>query len=159
MPEPQQGRIPGTSAIYSTGPGITGSLLHWARPGIESTISCFLVGFTSAASRWELLTYVKQCFILDLPCDTLFNSLILFLVQHCSLLGTYRIWSLPWSLLVPWDWFHLLAVGNNPLLQMGMYTFSIVTSWGLLILCVCPTSTKVTTQKMNLNVNGELFIN
>ena len=30
------------------------SLTHWVRPGIESTLSWFLVGFVSAALRWEL---------------------------------------------------------------------------------------------------------
>ena len=33
----------------------SGSLTHWARPGIEPEISWFLVGFVSAVPQWELL--------------------------------------------------------------------------------------------------------
>ena len=32
----------------------TGSLAHWARPGIEPASSWILVGFVSAAPQWEL---------------------------------------------------------------------------------------------------------
>ena len=35
-------------------PQLTGSLTHWARPGIEPTTSWFLVGFVSAVPRWKL---------------------------------------------------------------------------------------------------------
>ena len=55
MPQPQQRQIWATSAIYTIACGNTGSLNHWARPGIEPTTPWFLVGFVSAAPRRELL--------------------------------------------------------------------------------------------------------
>ena len=161
MSEPQQGRIPAASATYTTAHGITRSLSPWLRPGLKLTISCFLIGFTAGMPWWELLTFgqtVLSFFFLDHPLGILFKILLLFPVEYCSLLFTYRIWSLSWSLVIC-DWFHLFAVGNNVLLQMGVYTFSMVTYWGLLIFCMCPTSTTGTAQKLNVNVNGELFIN
>ena len=42
------------SKLYTTAHGNTGSLTHWARPGIEPETSWFLVGFASAAPWWEL---------------------------------------------------------------------------------------------------------
>ena len=42
---PQQHGIRATSATYTTANGNTGSLTHWARPGIESVSSWILVGF------------------------------------------------------------------------------------------------------------------
>ena len=38
---------------YTTAHGNTGSLIHWLRPGIDPVSSWFLVGFISAAPRWE----------------------------------------------------------------------------------------------------------
>ena len=43
---------------YTTVHGNTGSLTHWARPGIEPETSWFLVGFISAVPWWELLTWL-----------------------------------------------------------------------------------------------------
>ena len=37
-----------------TAQGNTGSLTHWARPGIEPTTAQFLVRFISAGPQWEL---------------------------------------------------------------------------------------------------------
>ena len=37
IPQPQQHRIQTTSVTYTTAHGNTGSLTHWARPGIEPT--------------------------------------------------------------------------------------------------------------------------
>ena len=45
MPEPQQRGIRAASATYTPAHSNTGSLTHWARPGIESATSRFLVGF------------------------------------------------------------------------------------------------------------------
>jgi len=39
---------------YTTGHGNAGSLTHWARPGMKSTASSFLVGFVSAVPQQEL---------------------------------------------------------------------------------------------------------
>ena len=58
-PQPQQRRIWAASATYTTALGNAGSLTHWARPGIEPATSWFLVGFVSAAPRWELPNYVS----------------------------------------------------------------------------------------------------
>ena len=44
---------------YTTAYGNTGSLTHWARPGMEPETSWFLVGFISAVPRWELLEIFK----------------------------------------------------------------------------------------------------
>ena len=41
-------------ATYTTAHGITGSLTHWVRPGIEPTTSRFLVGFISTVPWQEL---------------------------------------------------------------------------------------------------------
>ena len=54
-PQPQQRGIRAVSSTYTTAHGKAGSLTNWARPGIESTTSWFLVGFISAAPIWELL--------------------------------------------------------------------------------------------------------
>ena len=43
------------SMTYTTAHGNTGSLTHWARPGIEPTSSWILVMFISAAPQQELL--------------------------------------------------------------------------------------------------------
>jgi len=47
MPEPQQRRIWAVSATYTTTHSNTGSLTHWARPGIEPATSWFLMGFVN----------------------------------------------------------------------------------------------------------------
>ena len=50
-PQPQQWRIQAASATYTTAHDNTGSLIHWARPGIESAFSWILV---SSVPQWEL---------------------------------------------------------------------------------------------------------
>ena len=45
--QPQQCGIPAASATYTTAHGNTGSLTHWARPGIEPASSWILVGFVN----------------------------------------------------------------------------------------------------------------
>ena len=47
-----------TSATYTTAHGNTGSLTHWARPGVEPPTSWFLVGFVATVPWWELLFHV-----------------------------------------------------------------------------------------------------
>ena len=54
-PQPQPCRIRATSATSTTAHGNARSLTHWARSGIEPTISWFLVRFISAAPQRELL--------------------------------------------------------------------------------------------------------
>ena len=49
----RQRQIRAASAIHTTAHGNTGSLSHWVRPGIEPTISWFLVGFVSSEPRWK----------------------------------------------------------------------------------------------------------
>ena len=53
-PQLQQCRIQASSATYTTAHGSTRSLTHWARPGIETAPSWFLVRFVYAVSRQEL---------------------------------------------------------------------------------------------------------
>ena len=43
-----------TSVTYTTAHGNTGSLTHWARPGIKPESSRILVRFISTAPQWEL---------------------------------------------------------------------------------------------------------
>ena len=50
-PEPQQRGIQGPSATYTTAHGNTGSLTHWARPGIQPATSWFLIRF---ANHWAM---------------------------------------------------------------------------------------------------------
>ena len=45
--EPQQRGIWAVSATHSTAHGNTGSLIHWARPGMEPATPWFLVGFVN----------------------------------------------------------------------------------------------------------------
>ena len=45
------------SANYTTAHGNTGSLTHWARPGIESASSWILVRFLSSEPQQELSTF------------------------------------------------------------------------------------------------------
>ena len=47
-PQPQQYRIQATYATYTTANGNAGSLIHWARPGIEPATSWFLAKLISA---------------------------------------------------------------------------------------------------------------
>ena len=44
-PQPQQCRIRASSATYTTAHSNSGSLIHWARPGIKLATSWFLVRF------------------------------------------------------------------------------------------------------------------
>ena len=53
-PQPQQRRIRAASVTYTTAQGNTRSLTHSARPGMEPTTSCLLVGFVSEAPPQEL---------------------------------------------------------------------------------------------------------
>ena len=46
-----QRRIQATSATYTTAHGNTGSITHWARPGVEPETSWFLVGFVNHCAK------------------------------------------------------------------------------------------------------------
>ena len=69
MPHPQQLRVWATPATYITALGNTGSLTHWARPGIEPASSWMPVRFisTSTEPQWELLRTVS--YLPDLSCS------------------------------------------------------------------------------------------
>ena len=56
MTQPQQRGIQAMSVTYTTIQDNTGSLTHWARPGIEPASLWILVGFVSIALQWELPT-------------------------------------------------------------------------------------------------------
>ena len=65
MPQPQQHSIRAVSTTYTAAHGNTGSLTHWARPGIKPATSRFLVGFVSVnhdgrSSSLRFLTWVKS---------------------------------------------------------------------------------------------------
>ena len=49
-----RGQIGATAAGLHHSHSNAGSLTQWAKPGIEPQTSWFLVGFVSAAPRWEL---------------------------------------------------------------------------------------------------------
>ena len=53
-PEPQQCQIGAVSGTYTTAHSKAGCLTRWARPGIDSATSWFLVGFLPAAPWQEL---------------------------------------------------------------------------------------------------------
>ena len=53
-PQPQQRRIWAASVTYTMAHGNTGSLTHWARPGVEPTSLWILVRFVTAEPWWEL---------------------------------------------------------------------------------------------------------
>ena len=53
-PEPQQRQIQDAPETYTTAQHNPGSLIHWARPGIESATLWSLVRFASAEPRQEL---------------------------------------------------------------------------------------------------------
>ena len=50
--QPQQQGILATSTTNTTARSNTGSLTHWARPGIKATSSWILVGLISAVAQW-----------------------------------------------------------------------------------------------------------
>ena len=52
-PQPQQLSIWALSVTHTPGHGITGSLTHWARPGIEPASSWILVGFVISELQWN----------------------------------------------------------------------------------------------------------
>ena len=58
QPQPQQCGIRATSTTCTTAHGNTGSLTHWASPGIEPASSWMLVGFVSAEPWQELPLYI-----------------------------------------------------------------------------------------------------
>ena len=54
MPQPQQHQIQAASVTCATAHGDARALTHWGRPGMEPATSWLLIGFVSAAPRWEL---------------------------------------------------------------------------------------------------------
>ena len=57
MPQPQQLRIWAASVTYTTVHGNAGSLIHWARLGVEPASSWIPVGIISAVPQLELQLY------------------------------------------------------------------------------------------------------
>ena len=58
--QPQQHQMGAESVTYTPAHGNTGSLIHWARPGIESASSWILIRFcfhwaTAGSPKWGLL--------------------------------------------------------------------------------------------------------
>ena len=74
---------------YTTAHSNAGSLTCWARAGIKPATSWFLVGFISAAPRWELLLCYRVCI------DNLHkrNSLSILLIFFKLLSEFYYIYS------------------------------------------------------------------
>ena len=60
-PQPQQRQIRATSSTHTTGHGNARSLIHWVRPGIETTSSWMLVGFTN---HWATTGTPKDSFLM-----------------------------------------------------------------------------------------------
>jgi len=60
QPQPQQHGIWAASATYTTAHRNTGSLTHWARPGIELASSWMLVRFVSSEPQQELLSCISD---------------------------------------------------------------------------------------------------
>ena len=54
MLQPQQCQIWAISVTYATAHGNTGSLTHWASPGIQHASLWILFRFVSAEPQWEL---------------------------------------------------------------------------------------------------------
>ena len=52
--QPQEHQIWAGSATYTTAHSNTGSLIHWARPGVKCASSWILLRFISTEPRWEL---------------------------------------------------------------------------------------------------------
>ena len=56
-PQPQQCTIWAVSLTYTTAHGSTGSLTHWARPGIEHASSWMLIGFINHSATTGTSAY------------------------------------------------------------------------------------------------------
>ena len=88
-PEPQQGQIQAVSVTYTTAHGNTGSLTHWARPGIKPTISWFLVRFvnycaTTGTPVIELFNaFYEQNIWTDAEVWTVVKVFLLYSVSNC----------------------------------------------------------------------------
>ena len=86
MPEPQQPGIWAASATYTTTHGNTGSLTHWAKPGMEPETSWFLVGFVSAVPERERQYFFKE------SDDHLYTHTLAQVIIFCDLPHSY-VWS------------------------------------------------------------------
>ena len=86
-PQSQQCRIQAVSTTYTTTHGNARSLIHWARPGIESELSWMLVRFVSTELLWALLEIKCLKFVLNVIPICLFwiASLADIYSVHCSL--------------------------------------------------------------------------
>ena len=89
MPEPEQRGIWAASVTYTTAHGNAGSLIHWARPGIEpASSSWMLVRFvnhwaTTGTPRTSILTrHPAPWFILPLKWRKPFEDIVSTLETH-----------------------------------------------------------------------------
>ena len=70
--------------------GNTGSLTHWARPGIKPATSWFLVEFVSTAPRWEL--HFGGFFRWKLLClERMDNGTLLYSTRKCVWLCHFAV--------------------------------------------------------------------
>ena len=74
MPQPQQLHIWAVSVTYTTAHSNAGSLIQWARPGIEPTSSWILTGFVNhwAMKGTPALIFLIHCTTAETPSCILF---------------------------------------------------------------------------------------
>ena len=86
MPEPQEWRIWAVSVTYTTAHSTTGSLTHWARPGIKPASSWIPIGFISSEPQRELLLYIiniiqKYFYLPSSHCIKLKLIMVVYILQ------------------------------------------------------------------------------
>ena len=77
--------VQAASLTYTTAHTNSGSLTHWARPGIKPASSWILVGFVSAAPQWELpqpeCYMCKSCYCVSTEAPGFSNTSLIILHQ------------------------------------------------------------------------------
>ena len=92
IPQPQLHSIQAASVTYTIAQGNTGSLTHWARPGIQPASSWMLVRFVSTGPQWELLIIVFEYLLLSLLVHRYSNGshkifwFLTFFFQHTQII-------------------------------------------------------------------------
>ena len=102
-PLPQQQRIWAGSATYAIAHGNTGSLTHWARPGIKPAFSWILVWFLPLihnGNSWTLYFRIVPKWLLKLSKHNIGHNTLGWWVQN--VVNLYYIF------LMPNSWFSLL---------------------------------------------------
>ena len=118
--QPQQHQIQAESATYATAHGNTGSLSHWARPGIKPTSSWILVGFltpwaTTGIPSLRQFLKILILWALSQPYWTRLSlgrtwTPLFFESQH----NRVMYWHLQSVLLLPSTCFHLHPLPDSP---------------------------------------------